>query len=232
MHLAAAVGPAPPPAHGWAAPQAHWPVEGRAALWNAMVGGEAQPAGISPGLLASGAPRVAMAEPGAPMVLWCEAKPTRQQEVMEALAAHYGAARPQLVYLETTSRFTRWLFEQPRGEVTPWALLVCGWREAKPCATAIAAARTGDVSQLRPDARRPQLPPVTGSPEDGAVGVALQSMLVVLEKAKEEARVVMWAEDSGRATAGLDIHVAGDACPVREVMARMNGDARKSLVSL
>lgn len=217
-------------APGWpAAQQGQHRPQGKAVLWNAAVGGEAQAAAIAPDPASSS--RVSLAEPGTPMILWCEAKPTRQQEVIEALASYYTTARPQLVYLETTSRFTRWLFEQPRGDVKPWALLVCGWREAKPCAMAIGAARTGDVSVLRPDARRPELPPITGSPQSGMVGVAIESMIVVLGKDKEEARVVMWAGDSGKAMAGLDIHVAGDTCPIQDVMANMKG-SRSSKLSL
>lgn len=166
--------------------------------------------------------------PGTPMVLWCEAKPTRQQESMAALATYFGDDVPHFVYFQTPARFTRWLFDQPRGAVVPWAVLVVGWREAKPCAMAIGAARSGDVTPLRPDARRPMLQPVLGELSD-QVGVAVEAMIIMLEKPEQEARVVMWANSGGSRIASLDIHVAGDNTSMHSLIASLRAAKSKDV---
>jgi len=162
--------------------------------------------------------QMAQTIPGGPVVLWCEIKPVpaKQAEVMQALSGCYDGIRPQLYHFPTPARFTRWLFEQPRGDVNPWALLVVGWREAKPSAMALGAARTGDTSSLRPDARRPQLLPITGNPAN-KVHTAIESMIIVLEKPEHEDRVLQWAQDAGRTTASLDIHVVTDQASLDNV---------------
>jgi len=172
-------------------------------------------------------------EPGTPMVLWCEADPTKQQEVMDALASHPSTRHRQVIYFQTPARFTRWLFEQPRGEVVPWALLITGWREAKPCAMAINAVRSGDTSQLRPDGKRQDLQQIFGVPGQ-RVETAIEAMIVVVGKSKDEGRVVQWARDSGHKLSQLDIHVASDTCTVQDVVARLGSATAvpKSHISL
>lgn len=154
--------------------------------------------------------------PGSPMVLWCEATPTHEVQAMEALEGYYGSYRPQVVHFWSPARFTRWLFGQPRGEVEPWALLIVGWREAKPSAMAIAAARSGDTSALRPDARCPQLQPLQGKPAE--VQVAVEAMIIMLEKPEHHDRVAAWAKDGGRQLAGMEIHVASDAATLAQAV--------------
>lgn len=145
--------------------------------------------------------------PRTPMVVWCEAKPTRLEETLATLAPYFGGKAPTLLHCETPGRFTRWLFSQPRGAVEPWALLVVGWREAKRCAMAIGAARLGDASQLRPDAKRPPVPPLVGQPL-GEVGLAIKEMIMLLESSQQEARIAAWARSTGSRMAGLDIRLA------------------------
>lgn len=173
-------------------------------LWNDVVGITTLPLNLAEPEFTRTIPKA-----GTPMVLWCEAKPTKQKEVMEALDGYFGDQQPQFVHFPTTACFTRWLFEQPRGEVTPWGVLVVGWREAKPSAMGLRAARTGDIAGLRPDARRPQLVPIVGD-RCQYVHVAVESMIIVVEKPQYEERALAWVNESGANTVGFDIHVASD----------------------
>uniref|UniRef100_A0A7S4PXC2 Uncharacterized protein n=1 Tax=Alexandrium monilatum TaxID=311494 RepID=A0A7S4PXC2_9DINO len=65
-------------------------------------------------------------------------------------------------HFRSCAEFTRWLFRQERGAVNPWATIVIGWEEAKPCMQAIIAVTTGAIDSLRVDAKRPPLPPPVG----------------------------------------------------------------------
>jgi hypothetical protein len=114
------------------------------------------------------------------------------------------------LYFPTAVKFTRWVFQQPRGVVEPWAVLVTGWREAKPCLLALQAARTGAITGLRPDAQRPplrQLPP--DYPEDAEVGIAIRFVVVLLDREELRAKAMAWARRSEPATRGLDIFFVG-----------------------
>ena len=105
--------------------------------------------------------------------------------------------------------FTRWLVAQPRGDVSPWGVLVTHWRDAKPCAMAIQAARTGDVSNLRLDAGRSRLVPVSGTSGGGGrkVNVAIKTMYI-LSQDRMDLRHPEWAMTRGMMD--LDIRVVGD----------------------
>mmetsp|Transcript_168073 Transcript_168073/g.539729 ORF Transcript_168073/g.539729 Transcript_168073/m.539729 type:complete len:325 (+) Transcript_168073:91-1065(+) len=230
----------PPPPIGLAPPSMMG--AGKLTLWNAAVGNLQPQQHLGPSSAIVHAPAAfATAEapvvggPGTPMVLWCEATPTHETQVMEALVNYYGEQRPQVVHFWTPARFTRWLFEQPRGEVDPWALLIVGWREAKPSAMAIGAARSGVSGQLRPDGRRPVLPPVSGAPGE-QVNVAVEAMVIVLEKPEHADRVSVWARDGGRSTAGCDIYVASDAASIHAVVSTLRAArelrSRKKVMSL
>ncbi|CAE8692575.1 unnamed protein product, partial [Polarella glacialis] len=72
-----------------------------------------------------------------PVLLWCEVNPTSHSGCIDAVARNFS--EQQFMYFQTPVKFTRWLFQQQRGTMKPWAVLVVGWREAKPCAHAIAA---------------------------------------------------------------------------------------------
>lgn len=127
------------------------------------------------------------------MLLWCDGK--QDEAEMDRLAQHFRHRK--VLYFSTPVKFTRWLFQQRRGEVSPWAVLVAGWREAKPCLLAIRAARSGDSNSLRPDARRPQLRTAAGfmprhRSEDGGLSIAVGKMVVLMEKPQQESRIEAW----------------------------------------
>eukprot|EP00933_Yihiella_yeosuensis_P040832 TRINITY_DN35239_c0_g1_i2.p1 TRINITY_DN35239_c0_g1~~TRINITY_DN35239_c0_g1_i2.p1 ORF type:complete len:251 (+),score=51.64 TRINITY_DN35239_c0_g1_i2:266-1018(+) len=144
-----------------------------------------------------------------PMLLWCEADPSQHAESIEALAQNFRHQR--FLYFQTPVKLTRWLFEQRRGHVTPWSVLVVGWREAKPCASAIAAAKSGCTERLRPDARRPQLRHLTGTHQAApVVNTAVSTMVVILEKVSQETRAKQWALGDGK-DCGIKIHVVHSA---------------------
>lgn len=155
------------------------------------------------------------ASPGSPQlrpVLWCGVV-VPEAESMEALATRLevgGRSR----FLENASEFTRWLFEQPRGAVQPWAILVVAWRDAKPCAMAIAAAHSGDAGALRPDSRRAPLPPVLGD-SGGPVHVAVKSMVIKLHQPEQEERAKVWLKSEGGRIANVAVHLVQDIAQMK-----------------
>ena len=144
-------------------------------------------------------------------IVWCEASDDGNAAAESAsLMAEIDLVQPQaLQLLDASTKFGRWLFEQPRGEIVPSAVLVAGWREAKPCAMAIHAARSGDISQLRPDARRGELQPITGNPI-GQNEVAVGTMVVIVRRPEQQKRVIKWVMIEGRKMTNIDIQVAFD----------------------
>lgn len=210
-------------------------VAGKTGLWNATGRFDSASGATSLAVVATGIPAMVSlpstaGQPGTPMVLWCEQKPTRQMEVVQALSGYFAGQQPQFVHFATQARFARWLFAQPRGEVAPWALLVVGWREAKPSAMAIGAAHSGNSSCLRPDARRPPLPAIIGNPM-GKVHCAIGSVIIILEKQEQEERVIQWAQEDGRTMAGLDVHVVSGAASLNGVVTRMRAARHTAMCS-
>mmetsp|Transcript_15016 Transcript_15016/g.33064 ORF Transcript_15016/g.33064 Transcript_15016/m.33064 type:complete len:275 (+) Transcript_15016:137-961(+) len=63
-------------------------------------------------------------------------------------------AIPEPLVFSSAISFTRCLFLQPPTSVALNLNLVVGWREAKPCALAIAAVSSGNTSRLRRDGKR------------------------------------------------------------------------------
>lgn len=146
-----------------------------------------------------------------PRVVWCEATEGGDPaaEAAALLAAAELQTLPALDYFDASTKFGRWLFEQPRGQIAPSAVLISGWREAKPCAMAIHAARSGDLGLLRPDARRGELQPLTGNPL-GQVGVAIGAMIVVVRRPDQANRVAKWIKNEGNTLTSMEITVALD----------------------
>lgn len=152
-----------------------------------------------------------------PTLVWCEAGVASQAAELEAMHNSLGGSdKIAIQQFESTAQFTRWLFAQPRGDVSPWVVLVVGWREAKPCAMAIEAACSGDSSQLRPDARRPELQPISGQ-QSAKVNVAVKQMIIkVSSKPEQEERAQSWARHEGRRMLGsLAIKITTDMEEVR-----------------
>jgi hypothetical protein len=131
------------------------------------------------------------------------------------------------VRFSNTASFIHWLFSQSRGDITPWATLVVGWREAKPCAMAISAAISGDANKLRPDARRPELEPV---PEGTTtVRVAVDTVFIIARQDKgqtgpEQLEMPKWAlaDDMG----SLDISLVTDVNDLSEKLGSLRRTIR------
>mmetsp|Transcript_136503 Transcript_136503/g.435942 ORF Transcript_136503/g.435942 Transcript_136503/m.435942 type:complete len:295 (+) Transcript_136503:63-947(+) len=148
-----------------------------------------------------------------PTLVWCQTVGTDEAASLEALVNQVGATERAPVHAcETPALFARWLFAQPRGEVDPGVVLVVGWREAKPCAMAIEAARTGDTQQMRPDARRPTLPEAIGGPRPRECAVAVKTMIIkVGGRPLQRDRALHWARGEGRGMMrGVEIKVASN----------------------
>lgn len=212
-------------ASAWASPPIMQPQ--KAFLWRTTEPEES----LEPSIRGVPRPPPSAATPS--LVIWCEAKPKRTVEDIQAVANVFVNEPWQILQFQTPVQFTRWLFEQPRGNISPWALLMVNWREAKPCAMALAAARNGDVSQLRPDARRPELPMVSGPlPPDRQVGLAVSTMVIMVERPELEARVASWIKGGGNRVSNLDIHVVSDCDVRRTAHSPEDGDGDPRVVSL
>jgi hypothetical protein len=153
-------------------------------------------------------------------VLWCE---WLDEEFYKS-----WTMEPNSHYFQTPALFTRWLFEQPRGaNVDPWATLVVGWREAKPCMWACEAASSGNTEHLRPDGQRAHLPGNHGVP----AGIAVHTIVVKLEKPQQENKAVKWAKSVCKATFphSFDIHIAHDDEHLARLIARPHpGESKRS----
>jgi len=146
-----------------------------------------------------------------PMLLWCS--PTSQGvEQRRRLAPHFR--HQKCLHFPTSVKFARWLFEQHRGDINPWAVLVAGWREAKPCLAALSSAFTGLAEELRPDGRRPTLraPTVGRRPakQGGLVRIAVSTLLITVEsssahQAQARARAASWVASVQDSIPGLRI---------------------------
>jgi hypothetical protein len=144
-----------------------------------------------------------------PLILYCGAS------VKAYSSGLLGQAAQKSLYFEGHVHFARWLFSQRRGAVNPWAILVASWREAKPCAMAIAAARTGCCDGLRVDSRRRQLRKCSGTLDLGQLAnVAVSGMIIILADGECTPKVTTWIHKTAIMTelpfravrhAGLDL---------------------------
>mmetsp|Transcript_88002 Transcript_88002/g.249313 ORF Transcript_88002/g.249313 Transcript_88002/m.249313 type:complete len:252 (+) Transcript_88002:77-832(+) len=143
----------------------------------------ATPAWVLPGALRSALPSEQQSNP---CVIWCEAK------ISETSSKWLKQSHLPSLHFRAHVHFCRWLFDQPRGGVEPWAALVCPWREAKPCAAAIRAAATGDTERLRSDLRRPALPATAQKAGGKAAKVAIRKMIIIVDTPEQEVRALAW----------------------------------------
>jgi len=113
-------------------------------------------------------------------------------------------------YFRTAVKFTRWLFKQHRGLVSPWSLLIVGWRECKPCMAALEAAFSADMSKVRPDAKRSALKQLLGgqASERRPVRIAVATMVVLLDTPSQHERAQTWANQVEGAIPDLKIVIA------------------------
>jgi len=85
-----------------------------------------------------------------PKVIVCQE--TSASEKLQPVMRKLGYR--DIVYFSSAQVLARWLINRHHdGDI----ILVTGWREAKPCAAAIRAVRSGHVERLRPDAKMPHL---------------------------------------------------------------------------
>uniref|UniRef100_A0A7S2LY75 Uncharacterized protein n=1 Tax=Zooxanthella nutricula TaxID=1333877 RepID=A0A7S2LY75_9DINO len=146
----------------------------------------------------------------AAQLIWCCGAHEHAAEDMLFLHFSVQAAMEPVstTFFDNTSAFTRWLFSQPRGSVTPSSIVIVGWRQAKPVAHAIHAARTGDTSLLRHDLQRPELSHVQPPGSDHPASTAVHAMIVhVPEPSQGSVRAFRWASEDGVRLTGLGIEV-------------------------
>lgn len=116
-------------------------------------------------------------------VLWCtrstQALSDREHRaLLDDMDAE--ARRLESITFESEAKLDQWLCEQERGaDVVPWAVLVVGWREAKPAINLVEAVATGWTGLLRQKGDR-NLRPITG-PQTGEVNTAVSSIIVLAE---------------------------------------------------
>mmetsp|Transcript_52239 Transcript_52239/g.125811 ORF Transcript_52239/g.125811 Transcript_52239/m.125811 type:complete len:247 (+) Transcript_52239:3-743(+) len=148
-------------------------------------------------------------------MVWCQE--TLPDWLPAGLAV--GLCTPPL-FFQTSVWFIRWLFEPPcpSERITSPKTLVVGWREAKPCTQAILARRTGDTRGLRPDQKRPAFQPLhaeTGECSLRGKETAIQTVIVVVDGERQEARALKWARDGHE---GLDVHVVSTPSAFRSLL--------------
>jgi len=141
------------------------------------------------------------------MLLWCQ----QQDESCLASVKDELTKNGFENYLRFQSpvTFARWLFSQKRGAVRPWSVLLVHWRDAKPCSSAVAAARSGclkHLGHLPADAQRPNLPALTVSKEHvqasslQPVNTAVSAMIIIVSQGKQEGRARLWVSNMQAAT--------------------------------
>eukprot|EP00441_Pelagodinium_beii_P036556 CAMPEP_0197646780 /NCGR_PEP_ID=MMETSP1338-20131121/23845_1 /TAXON_ID=43686 ORGANISM="Pelagodinium beii, Strain RCC1491" /NCGR_SAMPLE_ID=MMETSP1338 /ASSEMBLY_ACC=CAM_ASM_000754 /LENGTH=254 /DNA_ID=CAMNT_0043220441 /DNA_START=57 /DNA_END=821 /DNA_ORIENTATION=+ len=136
-------------------------------------------------------------------LLWCEGKSANRAADIRSMAASSGCVETS--HYSSPANFTRWLFQACTGTVKgPGAVLVVGWREAKPCGAAIRSVLTGDDEGLRLDGKRPQLP--TG----GSQICPVKAIIVVAETSKHTQRAKDWIQTELVLSSRLQLRVIGN----------------------
>mmetsp|Transcript_2609 Transcript_2609/g.6086 ORF Transcript_2609/g.6086 Transcript_2609/m.6086 type:complete len:229 (+) Transcript_2609:73-759(+) len=161
-------------------------------------------------------PLEAVTEEHLPLLIVCHEDPgciNRSQTA--AVRRRFDA----VLYFPTAPSFTRWLFSQERGDVVPWCVLLTGWREARPCAAAISAVRSGKSGNLRIDAKRPTLREPRGG-DTSRIGTAVAAMIVSVSRGRQEQVASEWAPE-GSAMAGLPLQIANSDGQVAQHLATL-----------
>jgi len=139
----------------------------------------------------------------APALLWCEGKQANRAADIRSLAASSGCVETS--HFSSPASFTRWLFQTCTGTVKgPGAVLVVGWREAKPCGAAIRSVLTGDDEGLRLDEKRPPLP------ASGRRICPVKVMIIVAETPKHIQRAKDWIQAELVLTSRLELRIVGN----------------------
>jgi len=136
------------------------------------------------------------------MFLWCQQQDEGCLAWVESELNKNGLDK--YLRFQSPVTFTRWLFSQRRGAVRPWSVLLVHWRDAKPCSSAVATARSGCLGHLEhlpADAQRPDLPALTMSTEDmeafarQPVNTAVSAMIIIVSRGKQEGRARLWVSN-------------------------------------
>mmetsp|Transcript_59374 Transcript_59374/g.143333 ORF Transcript_59374/g.143333 Transcript_59374/m.143333 type:complete len:295 (+) Transcript_59374:64-948(+) len=178
----------------------------------------------------------------APAVVVC------QESYAQALQlAIHKLGYHNFLYFATGVEFMRWFFGWYRDGGRAISILVTGWREAKPCAAAIHAIRTGCVDHLRPDAKRPQLTACDGSKGgtdaigDTTANVAIGHMMVVILPhgqstelmERQEKKAAKWAASDDASGLNVDIVLTKDTTKLASALnASMRRTGTKASVGL
>ncbi|CAK0799796.1 unnamed protein product [Prorocentrum cordatum] len=137
------------------------------------------------------APDTSQAARGNPReILWCGDSAAAQAAALRVrggCAAFLGGRKHGTFH--SAPKFARWLFRQERGvDVLPSAVLVAGWREAKPCICAVEAAATGETAGLRQDAQRRLREASEEVLPTAQVHVAVSTVIVLVDDARQVRR--------------------------------------------
>ncbi|CAE6935077.1 unnamed protein product [Symbiodinium natans] len=151
-------------------------------------------------------------------LLWCEGNAEGRMEQMQALADQFYCGT--LSHFSSPSSFTRWFFEQGSRPVAELgAVLVAGWREAKPCGAAIKAGITGETGGLRKDCKRPE------QWDRKLAAGAVRAMIILPENPKHSKRASDWIRSETFLSQILEFRVVETSAELPRVLAELS-DAR------
>eukprot|EP00930_Biecheleria_cincta_P086092 TRINITY_DN75459_c0_g1_i1.p1 TRINITY_DN75459_c0_g1~~TRINITY_DN75459_c0_g1_i1.p1 ORF type:complete len:248 (+),score=55.57 TRINITY_DN75459_c0_g1_i1:72-815(+) len=147
-----------------------------------------------------------------PKLLWCEGSMERGKH-MQDLAHRF--CQGKYSHFRSAANFTRWLFLQGTRTVEePRAVLVVGWREAKPCGSGLRSLFTGDTEGLRSDSKRPEL-------ETAAQACLVKAVIVLTDSEKHYRRAKEWTEGELLLSSHLELLVARDATQLMCIVERL-----------
>jgi len=147
-----------------------------------------------------------------PKLLWCEGSIERGKH-MQDLAHRF--CQGKYSHFRSAANFTRWLFLQgTRSVEEPRAVLVVGWREAKPCGSGLRSLFTGDTEGLRSDGKRPEL-------ELAAQACLVKAVIVLADSEKHYRRAKDWTEAELLLSSHLELLVAKDATQLNCIVERL-----------
>lgn len=147
-----------------------------------------------------------------PKLLWCEGSMERGKHVQD-LAQRF--CQGKYSHFRSAANFTRWLFVQGiRSVEEPRAVLVVGWREAKPCGSGLRSLFTGDTEGLRSDGKRPEL-------EMAAQACLVKAVIVLAESEKHYRRAKDWTEAELLLSSRLELLVARDATQLTNFLQKL-----------
>lgn len=147
-----------------------------------------------------------------PKLLWCEGS-IESGKHMQDLAHRFCQGRYS--HFRSAANFTRWLFLQGTRTVEePRAVLVVGWREAKPCGSGLRSLFTGDTEGLRSDGKRPEL-------DTAAQACLVKAVIVLADSEKHYRRAKDWTETELLLSSRLELLVARDATQLTSIVERL-----------